>query len=322
MGIVAGIVSLCLWLRQGFPCDGGQLWVKRSLHLEEREPLGSSGDVRLAAPPRGKETVERGGVSMAKRPPLERQRDASIPLQQRWLLRGSHCRLGCCTARSVILCRWWFIRSVVSDSLPPHGPWPARLLCPWDSPGKSTGVGCHALLQGIFPTQGLNLHLLLWQTDCLPLSHQGSLIIRLSEFSPDVSPRAVSFVFFLINLYWSDFHGGSDGKESACNAGDPSLTPGSRRTLEMGMQPTPVFLPGEFRGQKSLADYGLQGRQEPDTTEWLTPADFASLYWSRVALQCCVNFCYTAKWIGIHISSLFWISFPSRSLHQRRAIDM
>ena len=34
---------------------------------------------------------------------------------------------------------------------------PARLLCPRDSPGKNTGVGCHALLQGIFPTQGSNL---------------------------------------------------------------------------------------------------------------------------------------------------------------------
>ena len=33
---------------------------------------------------------------------------------------------------------------------------PARLLCPWDSPGKDTGVGCHTLLQGIFPTQGSN----------------------------------------------------------------------------------------------------------------------------------------------------------------------
>ena len=31
-----------------------------------------------------------------------------------------------------------------------------RLLCPWDSPGKNTGVGCHSLLLGIFPTQGLN----------------------------------------------------------------------------------------------------------------------------------------------------------------------
>ena len=37
-------------------------------------------------------------------------------------------------------------------------PWTiARLLCPWESPGKNTGVGCHALLQGIFPTQGSNL---------------------------------------------------------------------------------------------------------------------------------------------------------------------
>ena len=33
-----------------------------------------------------------------------------------------------------------------------------RLLCPWDSPGKYTGVGCHFLLQGIFLAQGSNLH--------------------------------------------------------------------------------------------------------------------------------------------------------------------
>ena len=38
--------------------------------------------------------------------------------------------------------------------LPAYGLQPTRLLCPWDSPGKNTGVGCHALLQGIFPTQG------------------------------------------------------------------------------------------------------------------------------------------------------------------------
>ena len=53
----------------------------------------------------------------------------------------------------------------------------ARLLCPWDSPGKKTGVGCHALLQGIILTQGSNLCLLCllhWQVSSLPLSHQGS----------------------------------------------------------------------------------------------------------------------------------------------------
>ena len=38
-------------------------------------------------------------------------------------------------------------RSVMSDSMRPHGLQPARLLCPWDSPGKNTAVDCHFLLQ-------------------------------------------------------------------------------------------------------------------------------------------------------------------------------
>jgi len=53
---------------------------------------------------------------------------------------------------------------------------PTRLLCPWDSPGKNTGVGCHALLQWIFPTQGSNpclLSLLHWQVGSLPLAPPG-----------------------------------------------------------------------------------------------------------------------------------------------------
>ena len=65
--------------------------------------------------------------------------------------------------------------SVTSNYLPPHGLWP--ILCPSDFPGKNTGVGCHFLLQGIFWTQGLNLHflyLLHWQAESLPLSHLGS----------------------------------------------------------------------------------------------------------------------------------------------------
>ena len=67
--------------------------------------------------------------------------------------------------------------SVMSNSLPPCGLQPARLLCPWKSPGKNTRMGCHALLQGIFPTQVSNLSLLYWRADSLPLSHQGSPIL-------------------------------------------------------------------------------------------------------------------------------------------------
>ena len=55
-------------------------------------------------------------------------------------------------------------------------PWtkPARLLCPWDSPGKNTGVGCHVLLQGIFLTQALNWGLLHCRRILYQLSYQGS----------------------------------------------------------------------------------------------------------------------------------------------------
>ena len=55
--------------------------------------------------------------------------------------------------------------------------WLARLLCPWDFPGKNTGVGCHALLQRIFPTEGSNMHVLSFlhcRRILYPLSHWGS----------------------------------------------------------------------------------------------------------------------------------------------------
>ena len=52
------------------------------------------------------------------------------------------------------------VASVMSNSLWLYELYFARLLCPWDSPGKNTGVVCHAFLQGIFLTQGLNPHLL------------------------------------------------------------------------------------------------------------------------------------------------------------------
>ena len=67
----------------------------------------------------------------------------------------------------------------MSDSFQPCGQWPTGLLCPWDSLGKNTGVGCRFLLQGIFPTQGPNLHflcLLHWQPSFLPLVPPGKVI--------------------------------------------------------------------------------------------------------------------------------------------------
>ena len=68
---------------------------------------------------------------------------------------------------------------------------------------------------------------------------------------------------------WS-FPGGSDGKESVCNAGEPGSIPGSGRSPGKGMAThSPVFLPGEFHGQRSLVGYSPWGRYESDTTERL-----------------------------------------------------
>ena len=82
-------------------------------------------------------------------------------------------------------------------SLPSYGLEPARLLCPWGSPGTNTRVGCHSLLQGIFLSQGPNpclFCLLRWQVGSLQLSHLGSseLFLRISLNSPR---SLLSFLF-------------------------------------------------------------------------------------------------------------------------------
>ena len=86
-----------------------------------------------------------------------------------------------CVYTCKYICEYWkrkWSHSVVSNSLPSHGPLPARLLCPWDYLGKSTGVGWHFLLQGIFPTQESNQGLLHCRWILYQLSYQGSPVIR------------------------------------------------------------------------------------------------------------------------------------------------
>ena len=83
---------------------------------------------------------------------------------------------------------WKKVKVLVAQACPtllqPLGLQLARVLCPWNFPGKNFGVSCHFLLQGIFPTQGLNpslLHPLHWGADSLPLSHVGSLNTRIFQ---------------------------------------------------------------------------------------------------------------------------------------------
>ena len=72
-----------------------------------------------------------------------------------------------------------------------------------DSPGKNTGVGCHALLQGIFPTQGLNPGLPHCRWILYQLSYQGSLfsIVAVSIYIPTNSARGSPFLHTFFNMW-------------------------------------------------------------------------------------------------------------------------
>ena len=75
-------------------------------------------------------------------------------------------------AADVVLCAV-LSRSVVSAYLQTHGLQPARLLYPWDSPGKNTRVGCHALLQGTLPNPGIKPRSPTLQVDSVPSEPPG-----------------------------------------------------------------------------------------------------------------------------------------------------
>ena len=62
----------------------------------------------------------------------------------------------------------------------PNSLWPHRVLCPWESPGKKTGVDCNFLPQGIFPTQRPNQHLLYCRKILCRLTHLGSSSVTLA----------------------------------------------------------------------------------------------------------------------------------------------
>ena len=142
------------------------------------------------------------------------------------------------------------------ESLLPHG-----VSSPWNSPGQNTGVGSLSLLQGIFPTQGLNPGLLNCRWILYQLSHKGSPIIL----------EWVAYLFSSKSSWprWLSW------QRIRLQSGRP------RFILWVGKIPwrgerllTPVFWPGEFHGA-----YSLWGHKKLDMTERL------SLHFTSPALQ-------------------------------------
>ena len=88
--------------------------------------------------------------------------------------------------------------------------------------------------------------------------------------------RVPSTKEFTSNYYYlMHTHYAGSGKESTCNAGDPVQSLGREDPLRRKWQLTPVFFPGEFHGQRSLAGHSPQGLKESDTTEQLTLSLYA-----------------------------------------------
>ena len=127
------------------------------------------------------------------------------------------------------------------------------LLCSWNSVGKNTGLGCHFLLQGIFPTQGSNVGLPHFRQILYHLSHQGS-------------PNSI----FKKDCKYRGFPGGSVCKESICNAGDLGSISGLGRSSGGGHgNPLQYSCLENPHGQRSLVNYSPWGHKKSDTNEQL-----------------------------------------------------
>ena len=146
------------------------------------------------------------------------------------------------------------------NSLQPRGLKPTRLLCPWNFPGEntgvSTGVSCHFLLQGIFPTEGLNPCLLHWQVDSLLLSHQ-KIECQMNFISPLTPQSSHSHIFpkFLMRTVME-----------MANHRVIQIDLFLLQCLGEGIQ-IDFFLPGKSHGWRGLVGCSPWGCTESDMTE-------------------------------------------------------
>ena len=148
-----------------------------------------------------------------------------------------------------------FSCSVVFNSLLPYGLQPSRLHCPWDSPGKNTGVGCYSLLHYVFLTQESNLGLLHCQKTLYCAIRKAHLM------------KGIIYKYLYYNLC---FHGGLGGKESTCIVGDLGSILSWEDPLEEGMATHFSILTWRILWTEEPVDDSPWGRKESDTTKWLS----------------------------------------------------
>ena len=172
---------------------------------------------------------------------------------------------------------------MISESWYPKVGWSTNTASPWPMGQKAWKKVKKTLFQGmksreVSPTLGI--------THC-----QGSIILRYQQrqgpprtevgrmgaCSLESGPQSFLSKFL---LSWWGFPGGSDGKESTCNAGDPGLIPGLGRSPGGGHgNPLQYSCLEDLHGQMCLAGYSPWGCKESDTAEWLSTAQHSLSWW-------------------------------------------
>jgi len=153
----------------------------------------------------------------------------------------------------------------MSDSVQPHRQQPTRLPHPWDSPGKSTGVGCHFLLQCMkVKSESEFAQSCSTLSDLMDCSLPGSSVHGIFQ-ARVLEWGAIAFSTFVLgHSQLTGFPGGASGKEPTCQCRIPKrwgFGPWVRKIpWRRVWQVTPVFLPGKSHGQKpgGLWSTGLQ----------------------------------------------------------------
>ena len=131
----------------------------------------------------------------------------------------------------------------MSDSVRPHRQQPTRLLCPWDSPGKNTGVGCHFLLQCMkVKSEKVLSHARLLATPWTA-AYQAPLSMGFSRQEywsgvPLPSPKLKLFMMKLLGLCWW-----LSGRESACQFRRHRFDSWSGKIAHVTVQISPVSQP-------------------------------------------------------------------------------
>ena len=122
------------------------------------------------------------------------------------------------------------------------------------SSGKNPGVGCHALLQGVFQTQGSNPGLLHCKQILYSLSHQVASLLKVNVYFEE-KPSTLYKLIFLKILYMYIYQVAQVEKNLPEVQKTQVQSMGQEHPFEKGMATHSVFLPGEFLGQRSLEGY-------------------------------------------------------------------